>query len=209
MSQVKTIGALNAKILSMEAMVRRLHRDREKTIKDLNSKILILETTVHDIHREVVENSLDKFTGLMSRKMFWKTVEEEILSCLSRFKTFSIFVLDLSNFKGVNDAYGYSAGDELIKSFAVFLKGSLRDCDMVARTGGAEFIVFLPTDKIHTSNMVRKSLLLKIAVARKTIVHLEGVGIGSAVFGYNLSTIDDLYDAAYKDMYIRKKGFKR
>ncbi len=181
----------------------------EKTVPALKARILELEAMVRKLQREVTENGLDELTGFMRRKMFWSIVEEEILICHRGAKTFSIMVIDINDLKKVNDALGHRAGDSLIIAFAKFLKQSLRDCDMIARTGGDEFMVFLPGEVGHNADCARERLCMKLARAGKAIPYFSGAAIGTAMFSEGLATLEELYEAADKDMYLHKKELKK
>lgn len=87
----------------------------------------------------------DDLTELLSRNH----AHEEIVRQLSNFKgtKAALLVLDLDTFKSVNDSYGHSYGDKMLKTFAARLKSSVRNSDIVARIGGDEFLVFMGNTK--------------------------------------------------------------
>jgi diguanylate cyclase (GGDEF)-like protein/PAS domain S-box-containing protein len=88
----------------------------------------------------------DALTGLANRVLFLKSVDEA-LARLRRFdETFNIVVLDLDQFKAVNDTLGHPVGDMLLKEAAVRLRACTRETDIVARLGGDEFAILQRTD---------------------------------------------------------------
>ena len=175
------------------------------TLKEALLKIENLETKV----RELKELSLDDLTGLPRRKVFQTVVEEEILRCKRSKKTFSILVTDLNELSTVNNTHGHPAGDQMIISFAKLLKHSLRDCDIVARFGGDEFMVFLPDQNQKHARTVIKHLLEAFERAKGlSLPFFRGTAIGAATFGKEHSSFEKMYKAADKALYVHKKVIK-
>ncbi len=88
--------------------------------------------------------STDCLTGLLNRRSFFDMGCREVARS-KRYRTpWSLLMLDLDHFKRINDSYGHSAGDEVIRCMADLLRSGLRDVDLPARLGGEEFAVLLP-----------------------------------------------------------------
>jgi diguanylate cyclase (GGDEF)-like protein len=86
----------------------------------------------------------EPLTGLANPRAFFEIAENE-LNRARRYKTtFSVAYIDLDNFKTINDSFGHSTGDALLRSVATCLRAQTRATDLVARLGGDEFVVFLP-----------------------------------------------------------------
>jgi diguanylate cyclase len=98
--------------------------------------------------RQQIENlrtavRIDGLTQLANRAYFDEKLSE-MLSILKRYnETFSLMMIDLDNFKDINDSYGHPAGDRILKGVAFKIKESLRSSDFVARFGGDEFALIL------------------------------------------------------------------
>lgn len=87
----------------------------------------------------------DPLTGLYNRRAFEERLRQEISRCRRvPGATFTLALFDLDDFKQLNDTLGHLAGDELLKRVAETLKTTLRDHDVVCRTGGDEFVIILP-----------------------------------------------------------------
>src|SRR5437899_713505 len=86
----------------------------------------------------------DALTGLANRRALDERLEEE-LDRARRYRThLSLVLVDIDDFKQVNDRYGHQSGDDLLRAFATALSGSLRELDLAARFGGEEFALLLP-----------------------------------------------------------------
>jgi diguanylate cyclase (GGDEF)-like protein/putative nucleotidyltransferase with HDIG domain len=86
----------------------------------------------------------DALTGLLNHGALHLRVREEISRCRRTGSGLTCLLLDLDNFKAVNDERGHLAGDDILRAVATAMRGQLRDHDVVARYGGDEFVVLLP-----------------------------------------------------------------
>ena len=86
----------------------------------------------------------DALTGLFNRRYFYEALEKEIERVKRYNASFSIVLIDIDDFKRVNDEYGHLAGDRVLQVLADILRRSLRKVDIIARYGGEEFILLLP-----------------------------------------------------------------
>ena len=110
--------------------------------------------------------SHDSLTGIANRRAFFTHLQQCILRG-SRFeKPFAVLVIDLDNFKQVNDSLGHSFGDEVLKHLATRLKTGFRETDFVARLGGDEFGVVLEPVKERASVKLPWSAFLWTAIMR-------------------------------------------
>lgn len=118
---------------------------------------LLLKTTREKIHYEIMALT-DSLTKLYNRRIFIEVAEKE-LSRASKFgDSFSIILLDIDNFKKINDTYGHDVGDIVLRTVAEVLKKNVRKMDMVVRWGGEEFIVMLPNTNLKNAVKVAEKL---------------------------------------------------
>ena len=126
--------ALNDELyVSKEALSASLQRERAlmKQLRRDNAHLLTLSTT-------------DPLTHLQNIRHFDSFLENEFRITRRYNRRLSLLALDLDHFKIVNDMYGHPSGDYVLKEFAVILERTVRDSDVVARTGGEEFSIILP-----------------------------------------------------------------
>ncbi len=129
---------------------------------ELEAARRILEKQKKSIEN-IKEMSLkDHLTGLYLRR-YMNDVLENLIYSYSRYKkVFSVIMMDLDNFKSINDTYGHLAGDEVLKVIGSVLKTSTRKSDIPIRYGGDEFIVILPETKLDDAVVVARKIKDKI-----------------------------------------------
>lgn len=149
---------------------------------------------------------LDPLTQLYNRTYFIKSLDKEIMRLNRYGGCLAIMFIDLDDFKKLNDQFGHTIGDIVLKEFANLLKNSLRDIDIAARFGGEEFVIMLPnTDK---EGAYKTALRLEHSIAKTTLAgHNVSASIGIATY-YKGLTAKSLIDRADKAMYRVKKTQK-
>jgi len=147
----------------------------------------------------------DYLTGLYNRRYY-----EDSLDRLDTLRNWplSILVIDINGLKLTNDAYGHATGDQLIRTVADILRRSCRADDIIARTGGDEFVIILPQSGSEQASHVRQRIIRAAAHTR-----LESVIISMAV-GYAIKTeagqdIHDVQKEADNQMYKDKLKFSK
>lgn len=103
--------------------------------------ISFVNERVHDLEKML---DRDYLTGLYNRKFFMERFNEEIAWAVRYCEPFSIVIMDIDFFKKVNDTYGHSCGDEVLKQAAKRISMAVRTEDIAARYGGEEFILLMP-----------------------------------------------------------------
>ncbi len=100
--------------------------------------------------------SRDGLTGLLKHSRIKEALEVEVARSERNSLPLSVVMLDLDNFKQVNDTYGHAAGDQVIRAMAHLLRQRLRKSDLIGRYGGEEFVVILP----DTNSEMAESIML-------------------------------------------------
>lgn len=96
----------------------------------------------------------DPLTGLFNRRYFYDALEKEIERVKRYNVSFSVVLLDIDDFKKVNDEYGHLAGDRVLQIIADILRRTLRKVDIIARYGGEEFILLLPNTQKEEAELI-------------------------------------------------------
>jgi diguanylate cyclase (GGDEF)-like protein/PAS domain S-box-containing protein len=150
----------------------------------------------------------DELTGLKNRRSFFEMGSREIERAI-RFKhPLAALMIDLDNFKDVNDNFGHPVGDRLLKELADVFKGKLRNVDLIARYGGDEFIVLLPENDIKAATDVAERICHSIAKIRIETTQGKAkvtASIGVAILDKGMTTLSALVEHADRALYNAKK----
>lgn len=143
--------------------------------------------------------NIDHLTGLYNRKCLDDYVEDLLQS--GRTESFAALMLDIDNFKKINDTYGHTEGDKAIKAAAALLKKSVRKGDFVSRYGGDEFLIILDECGMKTTEHVISRLRENVSRynSQNTLPYILDFSIG-----YNL--FFDVYGLKPKDIFTKIDG---
>ncbi len=118
-----------------------------------------LLTTVQEYNAQLEELSIrDPLTGLYNRRKFEEFLRFEITRATRHEHVFSVIMIDLDNFKYINDTFGHPIGDMVLKELTAMLSAELRKGDVLARMGGDEFAIILPETNTASSLQVAHKL---------------------------------------------------
>ena len=102
---------------------------------------------------------LDDLTGVSNRRHLLQRLTEECARSERSDQPFSLLVIDLDGFKGINDTHGHAAGDACLQHFTLMAQTRLRPGDMLARSGGDEFCIVLPSSTLREGAMIARRVL--------------------------------------------------
>ncbi len=132
-----------------------LHRDLKDALSELEKANRKLEKQKKLLEELSITDSL---TGIRNRRYFDERIVEEFEKCRRYGKTVYILMIDIDNFKTVNDNYGHDYGDHVLIKFTEILQETLRKSDLLARYGGEEFIVAMFETNIEGAKMVTEKI---------------------------------------------------
>ena len=134
-----------------------------------------------------IATSCDHLTGISNRRAFFEAAELELERVRRSPREMSLILFDADYFKKINDRYGHPAGDSVLRHLAAALTATFRQVDVVARVGGEEFAVILPSTGIDAARLVAERLRRLIA---SQTVEVDGVLIEYTVSG-GVASLDD------------------
>lgn len=150
----------------------------------------------------------DPLTGLYNQRVFWELLGYEVGRSQRHSTPFTLLLLDLDNFKLINDHYGHACGDRFLQQFATGVGEALRPGDIFARYGGDEFVVVLPEADMEQGYTVAQRVL---EVARSVSIEAKNgdrlhasASIGVAVYPDHAADPKDLFLFADSMMYRAK-----
>ncbi len=115
------------------------------------------------IEQEKYHARIDFLTGAINRFYFNELMGREIDRSCRYHHPFTIAFMDLDNFKTINDTFGHSFGDDLLRTIAQNMKKNLRKTDAIARVGGDEFVILLPETNSDAAQHAIRNLFHKLA----------------------------------------------
>jgi diguanylate cyclase (GGDEF)-like protein len=147
----------------------------------------------------------DALTGLFNRRRFEEELDHHIALGRRYGMNGALLLLDLDDFKRVNDEFGHRSGDRVLTAVAVVLTHRLRESDVVARFGGDEFAVLMPVGGVPEATALAELLAAAINADVPTPAGPLTASVGIALFR-DLSTADEVLSRADDAMYAEKRG---
>lgn len=157
-------------------------------------------------------NQLDHLTEVYNRRHFEHLLEEEFENSNINHWPLSLALIDIDNFKPVNDTHGHLVGDEVLKSIATFFSENIRETDILARYGGDEFILMLPGSTLDIANTLLSRLMDSfkkqpgIMVKDDKLVTTVSVGLASHIDKNDFNDLKAFIEAADKALYKAKNA---
>jgi diguanylate cyclase (GGDEF)-like protein/PAS domain S-box-containing protein len=198
-------------------------RGRLIILRDVSERVLIEDELRHvneQLKRQLAENEAlqarlreqairDPLTGLFNRRFLEETLAREIAERERDKMPLSVALLDIDEFKTLNDTYGHAVGDRMLQGLAQILQDSIRSGDIVCRFGGEEFVVVMPgasrsTAVVRMDHVRQAFQSLQLDHAGETLSTTLSAGVASYLD--DGSNRDELLDAADRAMYLAKQG---
>lgn len=165
-------------------------------------------------HAEAESNALtDPLTGLPNARCMYMRFEQEVSRANRTKRPFQVVMLDLDDFKQVNDTFGHTVGDQMLREVARLLQLQLREYDFLARYAGDEFVAIvqeLVGDQVEElRERIEKTISSFLLPVRADMFATVGISVGAATYGVHGETLDQLLISADQAMYSSKSEHKR
>jgi len=150
----------------------------------------------------------DSLTGIYNRRYFFDTAQREFNRSARYDRCLSIMMLDLDNYKKINDLYGHHTGDLALIDFSRLLQNNVRETDVLGRYGGDEFSILLPETDYQEATEIADRLRILI---RDTVINIDGkafnstISVGISTSNKTLTDFSQLLLSADKALYDAKK----
>ena len=173
---------------------------------DKRTNNLIVEET-RRIYQEKLANT-DPLTGAYNRR-YLNEFAKDYLKIIKREKMdFSLLIVDLDDFKNINDTYGHEIGDLILIQFVKIAKETIRENDLIVRFGGDEFILLLPNTNIKNAKIIATKIINRVSEYNMSTDVDFLISIGIADYQEKDLIIDDIISRADKSLYEAKRAGK-
>ncbi|AOT72042.1 diguanylate cyclase [Geosporobacter ferrireducens] len=168
--------------------------------------------TLITMKNAVKQSAIDPLTGIFNRKYMFELAELIFHEHRKENKVFSIIMLDIDNFKRINDTYGHAIGDSVIIEVVSRCNEVLRSTDIFGRYGGEEFSLVLPgtplENAVKVAEKIRTNVCMKpVKIEEDRDINIT-ISLGVAQINNNTKSVREIYDIADKALYKAKKGGK-
>ena len=173
--------------IGFESLIRSIRYaiERHRGVRDLARVKKELESANRDLQRLTL---IDPLTELLNRRGLQQALSREVQHLARGVTGSAVLVVDLDDFKQINDSLGHASGDVVLKEVGRRLRASVRGVDFVGRVGGDEFMLILPeTDPPEVTRVAER---VRLAVATATIQHSTGTVTLTASIATMLLTSD-------------------
>lgn len=186
------------------------YTDEERSFLEslaIHVALTIMNARLHELVRHQARS--DALTGAYNRRYFFSQAELEFSRAERHGKPLSIILLDLDNFKDINDTYGHLTGDYVLQCVAQRCRDSIRPADIIGRFGGEEFTILLPETDLAGARRLADRLRTQIAQplvdANRESIHVTA-SVGVASKGEDTPDVDILLNKADEAMYAAKRA---
>lgn len=187
---------------------RQKNESTKLLLQEIKTKNIELDNRNNDVMRLETETKIDGLTNLYNHKTFYSVLKDELVRSLRYERQLSLLMIDIDNFKQINDTYGHQTGDIVLYKIGKLLKNMVRSSDTVFRYGGEEVAVLQPeTDIEHAAILaerIRKGIEeSKFESVDGTVIPVT-VSVGAANFPSHATDVNNLVKQADLGLYQAK-----
>lgn len=163
-------------------MLQEEYNERVSILRKARAQLLENRELSHNLEYFKEKSRFDGLTKIFNKATFTELLHDEIKRSRSLDYPLSLLMLDIDNFKKVNDTYGHLAGDMVLQALGGLLTSTLRRHDIVARFGGEEFVVLIPQESTRQALIIAEKARQNIAEMKFADVPSITVSIGCATY---------------------------
>ncbi|HET7832463.1 MAG TPA: diguanylate cyclase [Gallionella sp.] len=182
----------------------------EDELHEANARLGAQLMEIERLHESLREQAIrDPLTGLFNRRYMEETLAREFSGAERERSPLSLIMLDVDRFKKINDTYGHSAGDMVLRALSELLRRHIRGRDFACRFGGEEFLAVLPQTSIEVA--AQRAELWRTSFEALRMSH-DGkdiratISLGVAAYAIHGTTIQSVVTAADKGLYSAKES---
>lgn len=182
-------------------LLREEYTERITILRKARTELLEKRNLSQDLEMFKEKSEIDALTGLFNKATFTELMQAELTRSLDLGYPLSLLIIDIDDFKKINDGYGHLTGDKVLAAMAATLKSTVRRNDIVARFGGEEFVALIPTETqqlfAHVARKICTSIAEMVVPGLPTIT----VSIGCTTYrpGEDATTFIERADLALYD----------
>ena len=203
----RSIKDMVSQILKELREIKEQNEELKKRLEEANSQIKKLTEELEDKKKEA---TVDFLTQVANRASFDRALSDMVNDFYRRNYPFALIMIDIDDFKKINDTYGHQAGDYVLQELARVLKSQLRARDVIARYGGEEFAILLPgvtfSQALRVAERLRKSVEKHLFKFRDLQIPVT-ISLGLAMMreGFDETAVIEKADKA---LYLAKRSGK-
>lgn len=200
-------------IISNNDMAKRISlKTKIMEVKNIENYFNKMLDSIQDYYEKLQELSdRDYLTGLYNRRKFEEFLTYEVKRSVRHRHKFTILMIDLDNFKYINDTYGHASGDLVLKEVTQIFSSNLRNADILARIGGDEFAVILPETPYENGHAVVEKLRASLEATPISLMYDQvslTASFGIAEYPEQGENIESLLTGSDLAMYKAKRAGK-
>lgn len=179
----------------------------QNNVEQITSEVSTLKK---ELNKVTILARTDELTGLSNRRGFNEFLAEVLASPdISSMPSVSLIAFDIDFFKNINDEFGHTIGDSVLKFLAKIFRDETKGRDLIARIGGEEFILVLKKTNVYSARLLAESIRKKVEdsklhIKRTSQIIKLTISAGVAIYRIGESA-DDFIDRADKALYLSKK----
>ncbi|MDD2789547.1 MAG: GGDEF domain-containing protein [Sulfurimonas sp.] len=168
-----------------------------------------IERSFANVSKELEKlTNTDALTTLFNRRKIDIIIEENFHKYQRYGTELSIALIDIDDFKLINDTYGHDVGDMILQKFAKLLQANTRKTDYIGRWGGEEFIIIMPETSLEHAELNMQKIMRMLAVHSFDVLESVKCSIGIVQADLKIQTINELFKCADNALYYSKRNGK-